>query len=121
MGEYRDIIRRESDSTHTALATAKLLIHTAATAGLPGTYARVTLRSLERRPRERRRRSRQITPPAAAATAQRRLLVIAERDGTLVSRLQHDWTDRALRRRVLDQVSRDADEIDGTLGDQLLW
>jgi hypothetical protein len=120
LGEYRDIIRRESDSTHTALASARLVIRTAATAGLPDTYARVTLRSLHGDLENVAIDLKQITPPPAAATAQHRLLVIAERDGALVARLQHHWADAALRQQVLGHVTRDADEIDRKLGDQLL-
>ncbi|MDQ1508933.1 MAG: hypothetical protein QOG50_777, partial [Actinomycetota bacterium] len=40
-------------------------------------------------------------------------------DGVLIARLEHHWTDRPLRRRVLERVARDADEIDTKLSKQL--
>jgi hypothetical protein len=119
VGVYRDIIRRESDSTHTALATAKLLVATAQTQGLPGTYARVTLRSVVGDLGHVVVDLREITPPPAAIRPQRRLATIAAGDARLLEQLQHRWSDRALRARVLRQVGRDADELDNTLDDEL--
>jgi hypothetical protein len=119
VGEYRDIIRREAGSTRTALASATLVIDDANAAGLPGTYARVSLRSLDGDLRNVVIDLRQITPPPAAAAAQDRLAAIAQRDGVLIGRLEHDWTDRPLRRLVLGRVAHDADEIDSKLSKQL--
>jgi hypothetical protein len=119
VGEYRDIIRREADSTQTALASATLVIHDANAAGLPETYARVTLRSLDGDLRNVVIDLKQITPPPAAAAAQYRLEAIAQHDGALISRLEHHWSNRRLRSLVLDRVARDADEIDTKLSNQL--
>ncbi len=118
-GVYRDIIRRESDSTHTALATAGLLVTIARTQGLPGTYARVTLRSVVGDLDHVVTDLHEITPPTAEARPQRRLAAIAARDAVLLARLQHDWTDRGLRARVLVQVDAHAREIERTLDPQL--
>jgi hypothetical protein len=119
VGEYRDIIRREAGSTQTALASAKLVIDDANAAGLPETYARVTLRSLDGDLRNVVIDLRQITPPPTAAAAQHRLAAIAQHNGALIARLEHHWTDRPLRRLVLDRVARDADEVGTKLSNQL--
>jgi hypothetical protein len=119
VGVYRDIIRRESDSTHTALATARLLVTTARTQGLPGTYARVSLRSIVGDLEHVVTDLREITPPPAEKRPQRRLATIAAGDGALLARLEHHWNDRALRARALQQVSRHADELDNRLDREL--
>ena len=119
VGVYRDIIRRESDSTHTALATARLLVTTARTQGLPGTYARVSLRSVVGDLDHVVTDLHEITPPPAEMRPQRRLAAIAAGDAALLARLEHHWDDRALRARVLQQVGRHADELDNTLDSEL--
>jgi hypothetical protein len=119
VGVYRDIIRRETDSTHTALATARILIATAQKQGLPATYARVTLRSAAGDLRHVVIDLHQISAPAGARAPQRRLTAIAGGDATLLARLQHDWGDLALQERVLHRVTRDAGEIDHTLAARL--
>jgi hypothetical protein len=119
VGAYRDIIRRETDSTHTALATTTLLVQTAQTQGLPATYARVTLRSVVGDLDHVVVDLGQITPPRAQTAPQHRLAAIARGDARLLARLQHDWSDRALRTVVLDVATRHANEIDHTLGDEL--
>jgi hypothetical protein len=119
VGVYRDIIRREADSTHTALATAHVLIVTAQTQGVPGTYARVTLRSTVGDLQHVVTDLGEIDPPPASTRPQARLRAIARQDATLLARLQHDWGDHALRARTLRQVSRHAAELDGSLDDQL--
>jgi hypothetical protein len=118
-GVYRDIIRREADSTHTALATAKLVIVTADGEGLPSTYARVTLRSIVGDLDHVVIDLHAITPPRAEIRPQRRLETIATADASLLGRLQRDWSDRDLRARVLQQVRRHANELDDTLDDEL--
>jgi hypothetical protein len=118
-GVYRDIIRRETDSAHTALATARILIATAEKRGLPATYARVTLRSVVGDLRHVVIDLRQISAPARARAPQRRLTAIAGGDATLLARLQHDWGDLALQKRALRRVTRHADEIDHTLATRL--
>lgn len=118
-GVYRDIIRREADSTHTALATAKLLIVTAQAHGLPGTYVRVTLRSIRGDLRHVVIDLNQIHPPAAAVKPQDRLEAIAVEDAVLLNHLEHHWSDSALQTRALHQLDRHADEIDNPLDDQL--
>jgi hypothetical protein len=119
VGVYRDIIRREADSTHTALATAKLLITTSQTQGLPGTYARVTLRSVVGDLHHVVIDLHEITPPQAAMRPQQRLATIAARDARLLTQLEHDWSDRALRARVLRQVRQHANELDTRLDHEL--
>jgi hypothetical protein len=119
VGVYRDIIRREADSTHTALATARVVIATAQTQGLPGTYARVTLRTAVGDLDHVSTDLGEIDPPPASIRPQARLRSIARQDATLIGRLQHHWSDHALRARTLRQVTRDADELDGSLDDQL--
>jgi hypothetical protein len=119
VGVYRDIIRREADSTHTALATVKLLVTTARTQGLPSTYARVTLRSVVGDLDHVVIDLREITPPHAAIRPQHRLATIAAHDAQLVAQLEHHWSDRALRARVLQQVDRQAAELDTKLVDEL--
>jgi hypothetical protein len=119
VGVYRDIIRREADSTHTALATAELLITTAQTQGLPGTYARVTLRSVVGDLHHVVIDLHEITPPQPAIRAQHRLATIAAHDAQLLAQLQHHWSDSALRTHVLQQVGRHADELDTTLDEEL--
>jgi hypothetical protein len=118
-GTYRDIIRREADSTHTALATTSLLVRTAQAQGLPGTYARVTLRSAAGDLDHVVTDLGQITPPRAQTVPQDRLATIARRDARLLVRLRRDWDDRALRIVVLHTVTRHADEIDRRLDDEL--
>jgi hypothetical protein len=118
-GVYRDIIRREADSTHTALASAQLLISTSQAHGLPATYARVTLRSLVGDLRHVVIDLNQINPPTNARAPQQRLNAIASRDAILLTQLQHDWGERPLQLRVLHRVMRDADEIDSTLANRL--
>jgi hypothetical protein len=119
VGVYRDIIRREADSTHTALATAKLLIATAQTQGIPGTYARVTLRSVVGDLGHVVIDLQEITPPHASIAPQHRLATIATHDAQLLAQLEHHWNDRALRARVRQQVDRDAAELDNSLDDEL--
>ena len=119
VGEYRDIIRRETDSTHTALATARILITTAEQQGLPATYARVTLRSVVGDLQHVVVDVDQISAPARARAPQRRLRAIAAGDAALLARLQHHWGDHALQGRVLRRVTRHAGEIDHTLADRL--
>jgi hypothetical protein len=119
IGAYRDIIRREADSTHTALATTKLLVLTAQTQGVPATYARVTLRDVVGDLNHVVIDLEQITPPRAEIAPQSRLATIAVRDATLVARLQHAWSDRSLRILVLHVVARHADELDHTLDAEL--
>jgi hypothetical protein len=118
-GVYRDIIRREADSTHTALATAGILISTSAKHGLPATYARVTLRSLVGDLQHVVVDLNQIRPPSQARAPQMRLNAIARGDATLLAQLQHHWSDRRLRRQVLRQVDSHAEEIDRTLAGRL--
>ncbi|HEV7564977.1 MAG TPA: hypothetical protein VGO31_03340 [Microbacteriaceae bacterium] len=118
-GVYRDLIRRETDSAHTALATTKLLIRTAQTQGLPQTYARVTLRSISGDLRNVVVDLNQIHPPTAAIKPQGRLSTIAAQDAVLVTLLQRHWDDRALQTAVLRQVGRHADEIANILSAQL--
>lgn len=118
-GVYRDIIRREADSTHTALATAKLLITTAQTQGIPGTYARVTLRSVVGDLGHVVTDLHEITAPRAAIAPQHRLTTIATHDGQLLEQLEHHWNDGALRARVRERVGRDAAELDTTLDAEL--
>lgn len=119
VGVYRDIIRREADSTHTALATARILISTSDAQGLPATYARVTLRSIVGDLRHVAVDLSQISPPSQARTAQARLNAIARGDAVLLTRLQGHWGDRPLKLRALHRVTRDADEIDHTLDSRL--
>jgi hypothetical protein len=119
VGVYRDIIRREADSTHTALATAKLLITTAQTQGLPGTYARVTLRSVVGDLDHVVIDLHEIAPPHAAIRPQHRLATIAARDAQLLARLEHHWSEMTLRAHALQQVGQHADELDTTLADEL--
>ncbi len=119
VGAYRDIIRREADSTHTALATTRLLVLTARTQGVPRTYARVTLRQVVEDLQHVVIDLGEITPPRHEIEPQARLATIANRDATLLERLQHDWSDRALRILVLHVVARHADELDGTLDQEL--
>jgi hypothetical protein len=118
-GVYRDIIRREADSTHTALATAKLLIATAQTQGVPGTYARVTLRSAVGDLDHVVTDLGEITPPRDVVGPHHRLASIAASDAELLAQLEHHWSDRALRARVSRQVDRHADELDTTLDAEL--
>ena len=119
VGAYRDIIRREADSVHTALATTRLLVLTAQTRGLPATYARVTLRQVVGDLEHVVIDLGKITPPRAEVAPQARLAAIADRDATLLARLQHAWSDRALRTLVLHVVVRHADELDGKLDQEL--
>jgi hypothetical protein len=119
IGVYRDVIRREAGSTHTALATARMLISTADTQGLPGTYARVTLRSIVRDLQNVVIDLDQISPPATARASQKRLKAIASQDAILLAQLQHHWDDHPLQQRALHQVSRHADELDRTLDSHL--
>ena len=119
VGVYRDIIRREADSTHTALATAKLLITTARAQGIPSTYARVTLRSVVGDLDHVVIDLHKITPPPPAIRPQQRLATIAAHDAQLVGQLQHHWSDSALRAHVLQQVTRHADELDTALDKKL--
>jgi hypothetical protein len=119
VGVYRDIIRREADSTHTALATAKLLIATTQTQGLPSTYARVTLRSVVGDLHHVVIDLHEITPPPPAIRPQHRLATIATLDAQLLAQLEQHWSDSALRAHVLRQVGRHADELDTTLDDEL--
>jgi hypothetical protein len=116
---YRDIIRREAGSTHSALATARIVISTADSPGLPRTYARVTLRSTAADLQHVVIDLAQITPPPAARVPQKRLRTIAGRDAMLLVRVREHWDDRALRRRALQQVTRDAEELDRTLENRL--
>jgi hypothetical protein len=118
-GAYRDIIRREADSTHTALATARLLIATAQTQGVPGTYARVTLRSVVGDLDHVVVDLREITPPDAAIGPQHRLAAIAADDAELLGQVEHHWNDHALRASASQQVDRHADELDTTLENEL--
>ena len=92
LGVYRDIIRRESDSTHTALATARLLVTTARTQGLPETYARVTLRGAVGDLDHVVTDLHEITPPPAELRPQRRLAAIAVGDAALLARLNTTGT-----------------------------
>jgi hypothetical protein len=119
VGVYRDIIRREADSTHTALATAKLLITTAQTQGLPDTYVRVTLRSVVGDLHHVAIDLHEITPPQPAIRPQHRLATIAVQDAQLLAQLEYHWSDSALRGRVLRQVGQHADELNTTLDDEL--
>jgi len=119
VGVYRDIIRRESDSTHTALATARLLIATSEAQGLPATYARVTLRNVVGDLQHVVVDLNQITPPAQARGAQTRLNAIARGDAILLAQLEHRWGDHRLQRQALGQVARHAEEIDRTLDPRL--
>ena len=119
VGVYRDIIRRETDSTHTALATARILITTAEKHGLPATYARVTLRSVAGDLQNVVVDLDQISAPTRAKAPQRSLRAIAHEDAILLAHLQHHWGDRLLQRRVLHQVTQHADEIDHTLATRL--
>jgi hypothetical protein len=119
VGVYRDIIRREADSTHTALATAHLLIVTSQRQGLPDTYARVTLRTAVGDLQHVVTDLGEIAPPPASIRPQARLRTIARQDAALLARLQHHWGDHALRARTLRQVVRHADELDGSLDDRL--
>lgn len=119
IGVYRDIIRREADSTHTALATARILIATSSTQGLPATYVHVTLRSVVGDLQHVVVDLDQIRPPAQARKPQARLNAIARDDAKLLMRLQRRWSDRALQLRVLHRVTQDADEIDQTLDNRL--
>lgn len=119
VGVYRDIIRRETDSTHTALATAKLLITTAQAQGIPSTYARVTLRSVVGDLDHVVVDLHEITPPQPAIRPQQRLATIAAHDAQLLAQLQHHWSDSILRTHVLQQVGRHADELDTTLDEEL--
>lgn len=119
VGVYRDVIRREADSTHTALATARILITTADTQGLPGTYARVTLRSMATDLRHVVVDLNEIRPPAGARLPQKRLTTIASQDAILLKQLQHHWDDHALRQQTLRQVTRHANEIERKLDRRL--
>lgn len=119
VGVYRDIIRREADSTHTALATARILIATSKAHGLPATYARVTLRNVVGDLQHVVVDLNQITPPAQARGAQKRLNTIARGDAILLAQLERNWSDRRLQQRALGEVARHADEIDGTLDARL--
>jgi len=119
VGVYRDIIRREADSTHTALATAKLLITTTQTQGLPGTYARVTLRSIVGDLNHVVIDLHEITPPQPAIRPQHRLATIAAQDAQLLAQLEHHWSDSALRAHVLQQVGRQTEELDTNLVKEL--
>jgi hypothetical protein len=118
-GVYRDIIRREADSTRTALATVSLLIGTARRDGLPATYARVTLRSMVGDLQHVVTDLGEIDPPRTAARPQRRLRAIAAQDAVLFARLQQHWSDRALQGQVLRQATRQGHELDTSLEDQL--
>lgn len=118
-GVYRDIIRREADSTHTALATARILIATSEAHGLPATYARVTLRNVVGDLQHVVVDLNQISPPAQARAAQERLNAIARGDAILLAHLERSWGDRRLQRRALGQVARHADEIDANLDPRL--
>jgi hypothetical protein len=119
VGVYRDIIRRETDSTHTALATARVLISAAEKQGMPATYARVTLRSVIGDLQNVVVDLDQIRAPARAEVPQRRLRAIAHVDAILLTHLQHHWGDLVLQRRVLHQVTQHADEIDHKLAPRL--
>ena len=119
IGAYRDIIRREADSTHTALATTRLLVLTARTQGVPRTYARVTLRQVVEDLQHVVIDLGKITPPRARGRATGPARNDRQRDAALLERLQHDWSDRALRILVLHVVARHADELDGTLDQEL--
>ena len=119
VGVYRDIIRREADSTHTALATARVLIATSDAHGLPATSARVTLRTVVGDLQHVVVDLNQITPPARARGAQKRLDAIARGDAILLAHLERHWTDRRLQHRALGQVARHAEEIDRTLDPRL--
>lgn len=119
VGVYRDIIRREADSTHTALATARILISAREAQGLPATYARVTLRSIVSDLQHVVVDLSQINPPVRARKPQARLNAIARDDAMLLTRLQRRWSDRALQIRVLQRVTQDAAEIAQTLANRL--
>lgn len=119
VGVYRDIIRREADSTHTALTTARILISTSDTQGLPATYARVSLRSVVGDLQHVVVDLDQIHPPSRASKAQARMNAIAIGDAILLAQLQHHWGDRRLRQRALRQVTRHADEIVRSLDSRL--
>jgi hypothetical protein len=119
VGVYRDVIRRETDSTHTALATARILISAAEKHGLPATYARVTLRSVVGDLQHVVVDLDQIRAPARAKAPQSRLMAIAHGDAILLAHLQHHWGDRVLQRQVLHQVTQHADEIDHKLASRL--
>ena len=119
VGVYRDIIRRETDSTHTALATARILVSAAEKQGVPATYARVTLRSAVGDLQHVVVDLDQIAAPARARVPQARLRAIAHGDALLLARLQHHWGERALQKQVLNRVTHDADEIDNTLATRL--
>jgi hypothetical protein len=119
VGVYRDIIRREADSTHTALATARLLITTARIKGLPDTYVRVTLRGIVGDLQNVATDLHEITPPPRAGRPQQRLAQIAAGDARLLAQVEQRWSEADVRARSVQQVSRDIAELDTTLSKEL--
>ena len=117
-GEYRDLIRRELDSVHSALVTVRITLDFYAHDRLPTTYAKVVVRQARRDLEDAVVDLRQVIPPVGARKGQARLLVIARRDWVLFDDLGDHWTASG-RARVLGIAAIDANTVSGTLSNAL--
>jgi hypothetical protein len=118
-GEYQDVIRRELESTRSALATSQLLLRYLNADRVPGTYAAVLLRQVANDLRKVAQDLGQIQPPARAARAHARLLALSKRDGHLLANLHRHLGDQKRRRLVRATVGKDADLVEKQLTAQL--